>query len=270
MTAQQKLAQNTSKGFHIAVGLDPDINKIPAHLHSEPDPILAFSKRIIDSTASFSAAYKLNFAFFEKNGAAGIETLQKTIEHIPNDKLIIADAKRGDIGNTSQMYADSIFGHFGADAVTLHPYMGYDSVEPFLAFEDKISFILALTSNKGSADFEKLILENGDYLFQKVIKKTAEWNIHNNCGLVFGATNEMELEENIRLFGQMPVLLPGIGAQGGSLEKVVTTFKNHEKSNFLINVSRSVLYKENSASFDKAAQEEVLTLNREIDMILNK
>ncbi|MGE5411065.1 MAG: orotidine-5'-phosphate decarboxylase [Clostridiales bacterium] len=267
MTSQEKLLSQISEGRHIAVGLDPDLKKIPSHLLSEKNPILTFNKEIIDTTYKYAASYKLNFAFFEKYGTEGFSTLFDTISYIPKDKLIIADAKRGDIGNTSKMYAESIFNGFNSDAVTLHPYMGYDSVEPFLEFEDKLSFILALTSNKGSADFEKLTLKDGSFLFQQVIKNTLLWNTHNNCGLVFGATNEQELDENISLFGSLPVLLPGIGAQGGSLEKVVSSFKKNGKDNYLINVSRSVIYKDSSRDFAKAAMQEVVALNQEIEKI---
>lgn len=265
MTAQEKLQIQISEGRHIAVGIDPDLNKIPSHLKSEKNPILVFNKEIIESTYEQAACYKLNFAFFEKSGPEGFETLSETINYIPKDKLIIADAKRGDIGNTSKMYAESVFNHFNADAVTLHPYMGYDSVEPFLGFKDKLNFILALTSNKGSMDFEKLVLSDGSLLFQRVIEKALEWNAEGNCGVVFGATNEKELEDNISLFGDMPVLLPGIGAQGGSLERVVHTFYLNGKNKYLINVSRSILYKDNSKDFGRAARKEIIELNREVE-----
>ncbi|MEI7811311.1 MAG: orotidine-5'-phosphate decarboxylase [Ignavibacteria bacterium] len=269
MTSQEKLLGKTLKNKHIAVGLDPDLSKIPGFLHSEDNPILQFNKIIIDCTEKYAASYKLNFAFYEKYGIEGMETLFQTIEYIPEDMLVIADAKRGDIGNTSQMYAASVFDYFRADAVTLHAYMGEDSIAPFLNYHDKISYILALTSNKGSNDFEKLKMDDGSYLYQKVIKKTLEWNQFNNCGIVFGATNETELEENIGSFGSLNVLLPGIGAQGGNLERVVNAFKLVDKDNFLINVSRSLLYKDNSREFARASRNEIISLNEEIERILN-
>jgi len=264
MNALQKLENQIKEGNHIAVGLDSDISRIPMHLHNSEDPILDFNKIIIDNTFQYAASYKLNFAFYEKDGPAGFETLKKTIEYIPRDKLIIGDAKRGDIGNTSEMYALSIFNHFQLDSVTLHPYMGFDSVEPFLKYEDKLHFILALTSNKGSKDFEKLKLSDDKFLYQKVIEKVHEWNVKKNCGIVFGATNTEELESNINSFGDLPILLPGIGAQGGSLEEVVNIFNLNKKNNYIINVSRSLIYKDNSEDFGKAVSEEIKSLHKQI------
>lgn len=261
MTAQEKLEIQFSKGFHITVGLDTDINKIPKHLLNKKNPVLDFNRIIIDSTAEYAAAFKINFAFYEKDGAKGFEDLKETINYIPKEKFIIADAKRGDIGNTSDMYAKSVFEYFAADAITLHPYMGSDSLQSFLDYKDKMSFILALTSNKGAADFEKLKLEDGSFLFQKVIKTVTEWNKNKNCGLVFGATNSQELKDNAGLFGELPVLLPGIGAQGGSLEDVIEIFKLHNNHRFLINVSRSLIYKDSSEKFDIAAKNEIISLN---------
>lgn len=249
MTASEKLDGKCNKGFHICVGLDTDIDKIPKYFLNYPDPVFEFNKTVIENTSEDAAAYKINFAFYERDGAKGIEALQKTIELLPKDVLIIADAKRGDIGNTSQMYAEAIFEHFNFDSITLHPYMGHDSLSPFIEYSDKINFILALTSNKGSLDFEKLELANGRYLFQEVIEKAKTWNGNQNCGIVFGATNLSELQENVENFGQLPVLLPGVGAQGGNLEEVVKVFQNHSKSNYLINVSRALLYCDVSENF---------------------
>ncbi|MGE5456947.1 MAG: orotidine-5'-phosphate decarboxylase [Methanococcaceae archaeon] len=264
MTAQEKLQSRTSLGYHIAVGLDTDINKIPQHLRSLAEPELEFNKRIIDATADTAACYKINFAFYEKDGARGLELLHRTIEFIPSEIFIIGDAKRGDIGNTSAMYAREVFEHFNLDAVTLHPYMGYDSVEPFLQYKDKISYILALTSNKGSQDFEKLVLSDGRQLFQHVIETVSRWNTNSNCGLVFGATNSQELHDNAGSFGQMPVLLPGIGAQGGSLEDTVKAFASRNINSYLINVSRSLLYKESGEDFARASKGELDSLNEAI------
>lgn len=270
MNALQKLENQVRKGNHIAVGLDSDISRIPMHLHNAEDPILEFNKIIIDNTRQFAASYKINFAFYEKDGQSGFETLKKTIEYISEDSLIIGDAKRGDIGNTSEMYALSLFNHFRVDAVTLHPYMGFDSLEPFIRYGDKLNFILALTSNKGAADFEKLKLSDGSYLYQKVIEKTRSWNTQGNCGIVFGATNSEELRNNVGLFGELPVLLPGIGAQGGSLEDVIEIFKSVNKNNYIINVSRSLIYKDNSEEFGKAVFEEIKSLNEKINELSSK
>lgn len=268
MTAQEKLRSKNDDGKFVCVGLDSDINKVPDHLKSEKNPILTFNKKLIEATHSETAAYKLNFAFYEKEGLEGIKTLKETIEFIPKEILIIGDAKRGDIGNTSKMYASSLFEYFKVDASTLHAYMGEDSISPFLEYEEKLNFILALTSNPGSQDFEKLKLENGNYLFQEVIKKVQSWNENKNCGIVFGATNETELDENIELINDLPVLLPGIGAQGGDLNSVVNTFKNSGRKDFLINVSRGIIYKSREKDFDQAAADELEKLNDQINKII--
>ncbi len=182
--------------------------------------------------------------------------------------MVIADAKRGDIGNTSSMYAKSVYEHFKCDAVTIHPYMGEDSVRPFLEYEDKLNFILALTSNSGASDFEKLKLEDGTFLFQKVISKVNSWNSKRNCGIVFGATKIAELKENINSFENLAVLLPGVGAQGGSLEEVVKTFKENNRLNLVVNVSRGILYKSTGTDFGEAAQNEIAELNKTVINLL--
>ncbi len=264
MTALEKLNLNNSGGKFICVGLDTDIKKIPQHLKESRQPLYEFNKAIIESTSASAAAYKLNFAFYESSGPRGFEELKKTIEIIPEDILIIGDAKRGDIGNTASMYADSIFNYFGCDASTINPYMGIDSVQPFIEFETKLNFILALTSNPGSASFEKLKIENGDFLYQEVIKKTIEWNISKNCGIVFGATQSEELKDNMELIGDLPVLLPGVGAQGGSLEETVRAFAKAERLNFLVNVSRGIIYKSSRSDFSEAAAEELNNLNTKV------
>jgi len=264
MTAIEKLKNKTIAGTHICVGLDTDIKKIPKHLLGNADPIFEFNKIIIENTVSCVCAYKMNFAFYEKNGVKGIETIYKTLELIPPDILTIADAKRGDIGNTSEMYAQSIYDYFHFDSVTLHPYMGFDSLSPFLNYKDKINFILALTSNSGSADFEKQKLANGKYLYQFVIEKVNEWNTNSNCGIVFGATNSEELNENITAFKSLPVLIPGIGTQGGSLEEVVKTFTEHNNLNYLVNISRALIYADNTSKFGDLVNESIKRLDRVI------
>ena len=269
MTAQEKLDVKLKQGKHICVGLDTDISKIPMYLHSEDSPILKFNKIIIDNTESYAAAYKINFAFYEKDGAAGVEILKQTIKYIPEDILIIGDAKRGDIGNTSEMYAYSLYSQFMVDAATLSPYMGFDSVEPFLRHGDKINFILALTSNKSAADFEKLELKEGGYLYQKIITMVTGWNKLNNCGIVFGATNTEELRTNVELFKDLYVLLPGIGAQGGSLNEVTDIFKKQKFYKFIINISRSLIYKDKTKEFGKKAREEIENLNNTVNGILS-
>jgi len=268
MNALEKLVNQNNNDKFICVGLDTDLDKLPLHIKSSANLMLNFNKAIIDSTSEYCAAYKINFAFYEKDGEEGLKVLSETINYIPSNILIIADAKRGDIGNTSRMYAKSVFEHYNCDAVTLNPLMGKDSLEPFLDYSDKLNFILALTSNKGANDFEKLKLDNGKFLYQQIIKKVKEWNLNSNCGIVFGATNSEELKENINSFETLPVLLPGIGAQGGSLEDVVNSFKSVNRKSFLINVSRGIIYKSSGEDFAEKAREEILSLNNKIDKIL--
>jgi len=270
MNALQKLEKKNSEGRFICVGLDTDINKIPGHIKMDVNPVVSFNKAIIEATRNSAAAYKINFAFYEKDGVAGINNLEKTLSFIPEDILVIADAKRGDIGNTSKMYAKSIFESLSFDASTLNPLMGKDSLDPFLDYDEKLHFILALTSNPGANDFEKLQLSDGTFLFQKIISKVLEWNEKKNCGIVFGATNKDELRENIKLFSDLPVLLPGIGAQGGSLQDVIESFKTEGRNNYLINVSRGIIYKSNRDDFDRQAANELENLNSRISEILLK
>lgn len=268
MDAVQKLKNKTANGFHICVGLDTDKEKLPDHIKNLNDAELIFNNEIIEATKDVAAAYKINFAFYEKDGTEGLKTLEKTLALIPSNVLIIADAKRGDIGNTSLMYAKSVFDYFNFDSITINPYMGNDSVEPFLNYRNKLVFILALTSNKGSGDFQKLKLADGSFLFQNVISKVHAWNKSGNCGIVFGATNDSELKENLNLIGNLPVLLPGIGAQGGDLNSIAGLFNSNKKNNFLINVSRGILYKSREKNFTAKAREELLNYNSKISKIL--
>jgi len=246
---------------HVCVGLDTDIRKIPNFLLKYSDPVFEFNKAIIEATKNEAAAYKINLAFYEKDGSKGFDSLQKTVELIPDNILTIGDAKRGDIGNTSQMYAKSLFEHFNFDSVTLNPFMGFDSLQPFLTYENKINFILALTSNPGAQDFEKLKLVSGKYLFQEVIEKVNSWNTSKNCGIVFGATNIKELSKNINSFNDLLILLPGVGTQGGSLEEVVNVFHENHNERFLINVSRALLYADSSSFFADVSNKTIRDYN---------
>ena len=264
MNAQEKLQNRLQKDLHICVGLDTDKNKIPRHLNADKNGVLEFNKAIITETSEYAAAYKINFAFYEEAGAEGMEMLARTLELIPDDILVIGDAKRGDIGNTSKMYARSLFDHFNLDASTLSPYMGKDSLSPFLEYTDKIHFILALTSNPGSHDFEKLEITSGKKLYQEVISKVNEWNVNKNCGIVFGATNLDELKENINSFGDLFILLPGVGAQGGDLKGIVKTFKQNSNNNYIVNVSRAILYADDSKDFAKISKQILLDYNKVI------
>lgn len=268
MIASEKLKSKNNEGKFICVGLDTDLEKIPQHLKSSENPILEFNKDIIEATSEYAAAYKINFAFYEKYGAKGFDILLKTKELIPRDILTIADAKRGDIGNTSKSYAESVFDYFGFDSITVNPYMGENSVKPFLDYKDKLIFILALTSNNSADDFEKLRLIDGSFLFQKVIDKVKTWNKNNNCGIVFGATKLSELQDNIDSFNDLAVLLPGVGAQGGSLEEVVKIFLKKGKGNFIINISRGIIYKDNTSGFNEKAKEEMISLNNKIKELI--
>lgn len=268
MKATEKLNNRIEMGLHICVGLDTDITKIPPHLLDFENPVLEFNRIIIESTAESAAAYKLNFAFYESQGSKGFETLFETVELIPKDILVIGDAKRGDIGNTSKMYAQSLFDEFGFDASTLNPYMGIDSIKPFLDYKEKLNFILALTSNPSAMDFEKQKLSNGNFLYEEVVKKAVEWNSNNNCGLVFGATNAKELSDSVRSFSNMPILLPGIGAQGGSLSEVVQIFNNNNHSQFIVNSSRAVIYSDSSENFGNSALDVLNKYNETIKSII--
>lgn len=269
MNAQEKLKLKLKDNLHVCVGLDADIKKIPPHLHATENPIFEFNKRIIDVTYKNVCAYKLNFAFYEKEGAWGLEQLLKTKEYIPHEIMTIADAKRGDIGNTSIMYASAIFDEMQFDSVTLNPYMGFDSIVPFQQYKDKLSFILALTSNKSALDFEKLRLNNGKLLFQQIIEKVNSWNANKNLGIVFGATNEKELEQNISLFDDLFILLPGIGAQGGNLNSILKIFKQNNNSNYFINISRSIIYSDNTKQFQTAVKKKLQSYNEVIFSFLS-
>lgn len=261
MKALEKLLNKNDELKFVCVGLDTDLKKIPKPLLSSKEPIIEFNKSIIEATKQYAAAYKINFAFYEVFGAKGFELIEKTLSFIPGDVLTIADAKRGDIGNTSEMYAKSVYEHFGFDSVTLNPYMGKDSVQPFLDYSDKLNFILSLTSNPGSSDFEKQILKDGSYIFQNVIKSVNDWNINKNCGIVFGATNPDELKTNLTLLTDLSVLLPGVGAQGGSFEDVIKIFSEHRRKNFLINISRGIIYISDDKDFVIKTENEIRRLN---------
>jgi len=267
--AIQKLNSANSLGKYICVGLDTDSRKLPRYLAASKNPVVEFNRRIIEVTKTSTAAYKLNLAFYESEGFAGLKNLEETLSFIPKEILIIADGKRGDIGNTSNLYAKSIYEHFKFDSATLNPYMGQDSLEPFLSYSDKLNFILVLTSNPGSADFQKQQMNNGNYLYQHVIEKVHEWNKSSNCGIVFGATNVNELKENINIIKDLPLLIPGVGAQGGNLEDVTGVLYSKYKSSFLINVSRGIIQKSSGEDFADAAKNELDFLNQAISKNLS-
>jgi len=269
MKTIDKLQIVNKSGKFICVGLDTDPKKIPHHLSSSKNPVVEFNRQIIEATKDLAAAYKLNLAFYESVGIKGLENLEETLSFIPDDVITIADGKRGDIGNTSKMYAQSIFEHFKFDSATLNPYMGRDSLDPFLDYMDKLNFILVLTSNPGSSDFQKQRLHSGNYLYQEVLQKIGEWNKAKNCGIVFGATNLSELKDNIQNIGDLPLLIPGVGAQGGNLLDTATTLFANDKNFFLINVSRGIIQKSFGEDFADAARNELIALNNTISGIIS-
>jgi len=247
----------------ICVGLDSDLNKIPEHLQSNDNPILEFNKQIIDATSDLCVAYKPNLAFYECLGGQGWETLKATLAFVPNNVPVIVDAKRGDIGNTSRMYAQAIFDYLGGDAITLTPYLGEDSLAPFFEYKDKFAFVLALTSNPSSQDFQLLEVD-GKPLYHIVAEAVQRWNKNDNLGLVVGASHPDKIKEVREISGNLPFLIPGIGAQGGDLEASAKFGTDNGKSIALINVSRSVIYASDGVDFAEKAREEVLRLNREM------
>lgn len=260
MTARQLEKYIVEKKSLLCIGLDPDPTKIPAFLYRFEDPIFEFNKRIIDATAEYGVAYKLNTAFYEAWGTSGWESLFKTARYIPEGILKIADAKRGDIGNTSEMYAKAFFEQGGFDAVTVNPYMGEDSVKPFLNYKNKWTILLALTSNYGSNDFQKLRIGPFDRtLYQEVILKSRKWGSPENMMYVAGATHKEELREIRALLPDHFLLVPGVGAQGGSIKDVLET-ADTDAHRLLINLSRAIIY----ASSDENFAEEAARLSRSI------
>ncbi len=258
------------KKSFLCVGLDTDINKIPKHLLSSENPILEFNKAIIDATADLCVAYKPNTAFYESLGSKGWETLEETINYIRTnypDQFIIADAKRGDIGNTSAMYARTFFNSLKCDAVTVAPYMGEDSVTPFLNYENSWVILLALTSNKGAFDFQ-FTTENDEKLFEKVLRTSQQWANEDNMMYVVGATKTEMLEKIRQIIPNHFLLVPGVGAQGGSLQEVAKYGMNKE-CGLLVNSSRKILYASSDTDFSQKAREEALTVQQEMNKLLN-
>ncbi len=253
----------------MCVGLDPDLEKIPSHLHNLSDPIFEFNKRIIDATRDSCVAYKPNIAFFECLGESGWHTLQKTIDYIGTDHFLIADAKRGDIGNTSTMYARAFFDTYHFHAVTITPYMGRDSVKPFLQYPDKWAIILALTSNAGADDFQLLTLQDGTEVYKQVLISSSEWGNTANTMYVTGATRPSQLVEVRNIVPDHFLLVPGVGAQGGSLEEVCKYGLNADIG-LLVNSSRAILYASAGGDFAEAAAKEAENLAVEMKHILQK
>ena len=271
MTTEQLINQIKKKKSFLCIGLDVDLNKIPRYLLKEEDPIFAFNKAIIDATHHLCVAYKPNTAFYEAYGLKGWKSLEKTIKYL-NDKhpeiFTIADAKRGDIGNTSSMYAKAFFEDLGFDSVTVAPYMGKDSVEPFLAFENKHTIMLALTSNAGAFDFQTKIVD-GKELYKHVIETSKTWKNTNNLMYVVGATKAEYLADIRKIIPNSFLLVPGVGAQGGNLQDVCKYGMN-KNVGLLVNSSRGIIYASNKEDFAEAAALKANDIQKEMETILSK
>lgn len=271
MNRKTLIEQIRLKKNFLCVGLDPDTEKFPLNMFANEEyPIYEFNKRIIDATADYCVAFKPNSAFYEAYGINGLFALEKTIHYIKSNypnHLVIADAKRGDIGNTSTMYAQAFFKRFHADAITVAPYMGKDSVTPFLAFKDKWTIVLGLTSNSGSADFQQLLV-NGKPLYEQVISTCAEWGTPENMMFVIGATKAEMLADIRKIVPDHFLLVPGVGAQGGSLAEVCK-FGLNKDIGLLVNSSRAIIYASSGADFEQKAAEAAAAIAREMEQYFN-
>jgi orotidine-5'-phosphate decarboxylase len=248
---EKMMARQMAVSSRLCIGLDTELSKIPQQLHAEPSPILSFNQTIIETTHHRASAYKINTAFYEQYGVKGWEALEQTIDLIPQDIITIADAKRADIGNTSAAYARAIFDDLNCDAITVNPYMGYDSLAPFLEREDRMVIILALTSNPGSADFQRLI-SDGKPLYRHVIETVLSWKSEATIGFVIGATHPEELSMIREYASDAVLLIPGIGAQGGDIDAIMNANANGP---VFINVSRGIQYAGGGESFGEKARE---------------
>ena len=261
------------KKSFLCIGLDTDINKIPKHLLQTEDPVFEFNKAIIDATHDMAVAYKPNIAFYESMGPKGWESLAKTVNHIRNitdEIFLIADAKRGDIGNTSAMYAKTFFETYDFDAITVAPYMGKDSISPFLSFKDKWSIILALTSNPGAADFQYCMdKDSGERLFEKVLTTAQNWATKDQIMFVVGATKAESLSEIRKITPEHFLLVPGVGAQGGSLQEVAKYGMN-DKCGLLVNSSRGIIYASDDKDFAKTARKSAEIVTNEMKNLLTE
>ncbi|GHT27808.1 orotidine 5'-phosphate decarboxylase [Bacteroidia bacterium] len=266
MTKQQLVENIKRKQSFLCVGLDTDIKKIPAHLLVKEDPLFAFNKAIIDATADYTVAYKPNLAFYESLGNKGLLAFEKTVAYLKEaypDQFVIADAKRGDIGNTSELYARSFFDFMNVDAVTVAPYMGEDSVKPFLLYPESWVILLALTSNKGSHDFQLTESIDGERLFEKVLRKSQEWATEEQMMYVVGATQGKMFLDIRKIVPNHFLLVPGVGAQGGSL-KEVAQFGMNDECGLLVNSSRAIIYAGKDADFAQAARREAYVVQQEM------
>jgi orotidine-5'-phosphate decarboxylase len=266
LNRQTLIQQIRTKKSYLCVGLDSDITKIPQHLLKHEDPVFEFNKAIIDATKDLCVSYKINTAFYEANGLKGWQSMEKTLNYIPKDIFTIADAKRGDIGNTSTQYAKAFFNAMQFDSITVAPYMGKDSVKPFLDFENKWTIVLGLTSNEGAFDFQYLKNENQE-LFKHVIQKVASWGTDENLMFVIGATKTAQLKEVREIIPNHFLLVPGVGAQGGSLEEVSKIGMNADVG-LLVNASRQIIFASNGEDFAEKARTEAMKLQAEMALYL--
>jgi orotidine-5'-phosphate decarboxylase len=256
---QEKIKNISQTKRFLCVGLDPRVEQLPAGFSRDPESFVKFCQEIISATAPYAGAFKPNMAYFECFGSQGLETLKKVIDFIPKDKLVILDAKRGDIGETSRAYARMAFEHFNADSITLSPYMGFDSLAPFFEYDQKGSFLLCLTSNPSAKDFEL------PELYLKVARKAQEWNQKNNIGLVVGATQTQQTQQIRSIFSSGPFLIPGVGAQGGDLEQSILKGRGEQTGAIpLINASRSILFASKDENYAQAAAREAQKLADQI------
>ncbi|MFQ6114109.1 MAG: orotidine-5'-phosphate decarboxylase [bacterium] len=267
MTFHQRFLQITrDKNSLLCVGLDPDLRRMPDVIQGHPKPLFRFCSEIIESTKHVAAAYKLNFAFFEAEGSRGWASLEELVQAIPSNILKIADAKRGDIANSSEMYARAILERLGFDAVTVNPYLGGDSVEPFLQWPEKGAFILCVTSNPGSNEFQHFS-DGCKPLYMRVLEQVQKWNTRHNIGLVVGATHANELKSLRKAAPHLPFLIPGIGTQKGDLREAVLHGTDEKGQLAIINSSRSIIYKSNKSDFAEAAKREAELLREKINQI---
>lgn len=265
---QHLIAHIRAKHSFLCVGLDTDASKIPAHLHDFSQPVLEFNKQIIDATRAYCVAYKPNLAFYESMGSEGWDILKSTVEYIGPDHLKIADAKRGDIGNTADQYAKTFFNDLGFDAITIAPYMGRDSIEPFLEYKDKWTIVLGLTSNPGFEDFQMRKVEpNSHYLFEEVIETVSKWGGSDQLMFVVGATRSEYIQRIRSIIPDHFLLVPGVGSQGGDLKETYQQGAN-QSIGLLINSSRGIIYAAKDDSFAKAAGSEAARLNEEMRKLI--
>jgi orotidine-5'-phosphate decarboxylase len=269
MTRQDLLQQIQAKKSYLCVGLDSDFSRIPKHLLKYDDPVFEFNKQIIDATKDLCVSYKPNLAFYESMGVKGWQSLEKTMEYIPEEHFTIADAKRGDIGNTSRMYAKAFFEEFNFDSVTVAPYMGIDSVQPFLDFEGKWVILLALTSNKGSNDFQFASQDGGMPLYEKVMRTAQTWGTPEQLMFVVGATHPEKFKEIRQIAPDHFLLVPGVGAQGGDLQKL-SEYGLNDVCGLLVNSSRGIIFASEGEDFAEQARASALKLQQGMEGVLNE